>query len=227
MAPSWSSSPVAVAGLVAANLVPLAGVLAFGWDLHSILVIYWLENGVVGLESAAKILRASGEDDPDELPSMSFNDRDVASFVGRPRTWIAAFFAVHYGGFWIVHGSFVMVLPLMFPGFAFASPQVVALGLVVLTAYHLISYRLNYVGEREHQGAGPVTLMIDPYRRVLVLHVTIVLGAFAIAALGAPAGALTVMVLAKTLLDLRGHWRVHGRARERTPTSGPAGTDAR
>lgn len=64
--------------------------------------------------------------------------------------------------------------------------------------------------------------MVEPYRRVVVLHVTIVLGAIGVAVVGAPVGALVVMVLAKTALDLRGHWREHDRAEQRMP---PAPTD--
>ncbi len=45
------SSPVAVAALIVANLVPLAGVLLFGWDVMTILVLYWIENGIVGLST--------------------------------------------------------------------------------------------------------------------------------------------------------------------------------
>ena len=41
------SSYGAVVALVLANLVPLAGVLFLGWDVWGILIIYWLENGIV------------------------------------------------------------------------------------------------------------------------------------------------------------------------------------
>ena len=37
-----------LATLVAANLLPLAGVVFFGWDAGVILVLYWAENLVVG-----------------------------------------------------------------------------------------------------------------------------------------------------------------------------------
>lgn len=211
---TFSGSRVAGAGLVVANLVPLVGVLFYGWNAHTILVVYWLESGVVGVESIPKIRRADGEDDPEELPSMSFNDRSVKSFVGDPNSDIAGFFASHYGGFWLVHGVFVFVFPLAVTSEA-ASLEVIPLALFGLVVYHAVSYRLNYVEGREFERTGPVTQMIEPYRRVLVLHVTIVLGFFAIGTLGAPAFALAVMVLAKTVLDFWGHWREHERARNR------------
>jgi hypothetical protein len=62
----------------------------------------------------------------------------------------------------------------------------------------------------------------EPYRRVFVLHVTVVSGAFGVALVGSPVGALVVMVVVKTLLDLRGHWQEHDRARQRTLDPSPA-----
>lgn len=221
MRPSRIGPGTAAAGLVVANVIPLVGVLGFGWDLHSLLVVYWLESGVVGTAFIAKIRRAEGEDDPEELPSVNLNDTPIASFIGWRSRHLVAFFLFHYGTFWIVHGVFVFVFPSMFPGLEPAAPGIVGIGTVGLLAYHVLSYWINYVGQREYERSGPVTLMLEPYRRVLVLHLTIVVGAFAIAAIGAPVGALVVMVLVKTALDLRGHWREHARARHRSPPTTP------
>jgi len=218
----WSGLEASTGGLLAANAVPLVGVVLFGWNLHSLLVVYWLESGAVGAASVAKIRRAEGEDDPQELPRMSFNDRSVRSFVGRSNRAIAAFFVSHYGVFWVVHGVFVLVFG-TFPGFGLADPSVVAVAAVGLLAYHAVSYRVNYLGDDEYEHNGPVTLMVEPYRRVVVLHVTIVIGAFAIAMVGAPVGLLVVMVAVKTLLDLRGHWKEHERARSGGSPRKPTG----
>jgi hypothetical protein len=210
--------------LVAGNLVPLVGVVAFGWDLFTLLLVYWLENAIVGASYVARILRAEGEDVPADLPSMSFNDRSVSSFVGDSNRAIAKFFVGHYFGFWVGHGIFVVVLGLtLFGGTSLPSPLIVGAALVSLAASHAYSYRVNFVGRGEYERLGPVRLMIDPYRRVIVLHVTIVLGAFAVELLGTPVGALVVMVLMKIAVDLRAHWREHVRAQrgDATPTTEP------
>lgn len=221
MNPSWNGPRTAVVGLVVANLVPLVGVIGFGWDLHSLLVVYWLESAVIGTAYVAKIRRTEGEDDPDELPGVKLNDKPLNSFVDKSNGKIAAYFASHYGGFWAIHGIFVFIFPFVFPEMNMASPTVIGMAFVGLAVYHVVSYRINYIGQREYERNGPVTLMIEPYRRVLVLHVTIILGAFAIAGLGVPVAALVVMVLAKTLLDLRGHLREHDRAQRRSPVPTP------
>lgn len=46
--------------LVLANLVALIGVLFLGWNLAMILVLYWVESGIVGLLNLPKILLARG-----------------------------------------------------------------------------------------------------------------------------------------------------------------------
>ena len=56
-----TSSIGAVVALVVANLIPLVGVLFFDWNVWMILVVYWLENGVVGFFNVLKMLRAEGE----------------------------------------------------------------------------------------------------------------------------------------------------------------------
>jgi len=236
---SWLGPRTAVAGLVGANLVPLVGVLALGWGLHSLLVVYWLESGVVGVESVAKILIAQGEKDNREGGrGDAASDRDegtggpgsavagrgertgvtlrgvsLDSLVGLGNLLVAGFFTVHYGIFWVVHGSFVLSFPILFDDLAPASPTVVATAFVGLAAYHALSFLANYIGKAEYLGASPGALASEPYRRVFVLHFTVLGGAVVLTLIG---GALAVMVLVKTVLDLWAHWQEHERARKRT-----------
>ncbi|MBP2250394.1 hypothetical protein J2754_000691 [Halarchaeum solikamskense] len=44
--------------VAAATLYPLAGVLAFGWDLLTVLVLYWVEMGVAALWGVPRALLA-------------------------------------------------------------------------------------------------------------------------------------------------------------------------
>jgi hypothetical protein len=52
----WLSAAV----LVAVNLIPLIGVAFWGWSLMLIVVLYWVESGIVGLINVFKIARAQG-----------------------------------------------------------------------------------------------------------------------------------------------------------------------
>lgn len=219
-----TSSMLAVALLVGFNLVPLAGVVWWGWDLWTILVLYWIENGIVGAFNIARILTAQGS----VLPGLSrwrMNGRPINELA---RGGIAAFFTVHYGVFWLGHGVFVLIaLPLIAGGSSGvegvifnpegsgppAGPDwgLVLLGAIGLAMSHGASFGLNYIGRGEYRTMSPTQLMLAPYGRVVALHLTIILGATVSIALGTPIGALVVLVTIKTLLDVAFHLREHRR----------------
>jgi hypothetical protein len=210
--------------LVAFNLLPLVGVIFLGWDLLSILVLYWIESGIVGLLNVPKMLLAAAAGAgstplPSGLPAESL----IRLVFGQG--CMVPFFVVHYGVFWIGHGAFVFVLPELAgamtsgsaasPGFGVTDPRIVVPGAIALAASHLISFVYNYVGRKEYEHTTVSAQMAAPYSRVFVLHLTILGGAFLIATLGTPVAALAIMVALKTAIDLALHLREHQKARAR------------
>jgi hypothetical protein len=154
-----------------------------------------------------------------------------------PRAGLAIFFVVHYGIFWLVHGIFVFLLPTMsgiatepgcdapiFPepgeigsgacasAFGEIAWGAVLIGAAALFLSHGASFLLNYIGNDEYQRTSPARQMASAYGRVIVLHLTILLGGFVVAFLGAPIGALVILVVGKSILDLGLHRREHARA---------------
>ena len=101
-----SSSVGAVVALVVANAIPLAGVLFLGWSVWTILILYWLENGIVGVFNVLKMARAQG---PDTADRRAIAQNPVPS---GSKLALIPFFVIHYGLFWFVHGIFVLTLPL-------------------------------------------------------------------------------------------------------------------
>ena len=98
--------------LVLANLLPVFGVLLLGWDVAAILVLYWIENGIVGALNVPKILLARGPLSV-AMPSLA-QVEGAALNVSLPRATplvLAPFFLVHYGMFWLGHGIFVFTFP--------------------------------------------------------------------------------------------------------------------
>ncbi len=216
------SSYGAVAALIVANAIPLFGVLFLGWNVWTILTIYWLENGVVGFFNVLKMAHAEGP-----LPAGSGRGRDrqrpadrrlrqvgpdpvlhrpLRALLARPRhlhpdpadvrgvrRWRVRFDGTPSDG-----------------GAGIASdPGAVALVLLGLFISHGISYRLNYIGRGEYLRTSVIKQMAAPYGRLVILHVTIILGGMAIALTGAPAAAVFVLVLLKTALDLGFHLAEH------------------
>ncbi|WP_156917439.1 DUF6498-containing protein [Salinarimonas rosea] len=186
---------VSSAALVLANLVPLAGVLAGGWRVFDVLLLFWAENVVIGILNLARMAM-------------------VALRGERGGLAMAGFFAVHYGIFTVVHGVFVVTLfgpPGASPiaGFALLLAPGLALPLAALAASHGLSFVVNFVvgGEMDRTTLG--ALMAAPYGRVVVLHVTIIFGGFAVEASGAPIVALALLVGLKILVDLAAHVAEH------------------
>jgi hypothetical protein len=239
-----SSSTTSVVVLVAFNLLPLAGVLFWGWSVATILVLYWVENGIVGALNVPKMLLASAPE-PGVIAQGRIDRVAMASKIGQ-----VGFYLVHYGIFWFVHGIFVFTLPMFIglgsaagdPGFfepgafdpgGFPVPGVVsgdgsvvflgiersgpdlgavgwaALGLAIS---HGVSFVVNFVGRREYLRVTTAQQMFAPYGRLVILHVTIILGAILSLSIGSPVGAIVVLVILKTVVDLGFHLREHGRA---------------
>lgn len=47
-----------VLALTAANLIPVVGVLWLGWQVFALLLLFWLENVVVGAFTVLRMLAA-------------------------------------------------------------------------------------------------------------------------------------------------------------------------
>jgi hypothetical protein len=192
--------PLSTLLLLGANAVPLLGVLFLGWDLFSIMVLYWAENGIIGILNVPKMLLATGEPGGPDTPADTPPAVNVAAKFS-----IVAFFVLHYGLFWTVHGVFVFAL--------FGPPQgpttTVAIGVLVLFASHGVSLIVNYVGRGEYLETTPSQQASQPYSRVVVLHFTVLGGGFLTLLLGAPVAALALLVILKTAFDLRYHLREH------------------
>lgn len=196
----WTRPSVLV--MILANTVPLIGVFVWQWEIFPLLLLFWFENVLIGVFNALKMLLAS----PDQ-----------------PLTWGAKlfmipFFSFHFGMFTFVHGIFVMVLfgNALRPGTTFPTPstfwetacelklQWAILGLAVS---HAVSFATNYLGHGEFRRASLPLLMQQPYGRVVVLHLTILLGGFLMMTLHSPVVGLALLVVLKTALDVRAHLR--------------------
>ena len=192
--------------LVAANLLPLYGVLAWQWPVFPLLVLFWLENVLIGALNALRMLCAD--------PS------DLALWGGK--LFMVPFFVVHYGMFTAIHGVFVFGLfgtreyDKLVRGlwtldalWQAALEFDLALPIAALAASHLFSFIWNYLYRGEFRRAALTELMQQPYGRVVVLHLTILLGGFAAMLLGSPLWALLLLIGLKIALDLKAHLKEH------------------
>ena len=206
--------------LILVNLLPMAGVLFLGWDAGIIVLLYWMENLVVGLFSILRIAFARSE------PSVAH--------LGK--LFIIPFFCIHFGGFCAVHGLFLSMFfklgastASVFPETTWAGPLVFLqlLGSVVvnlwrglpqgmgwavlaLVASHGLSFVRNYLLGGEYEDATVGQQMMRPYKRIAILHVTILAGGVPVVLLGSPVPLVLLLILIKAGIDVVLHVREHG-----------------
>jgi hypothetical protein len=206
--------------LVAANMIPVYGVLVFGWDAFYIVLLYWAENLIIGFYNILKIAFAKVEH-----PILHIG-----------KLFMIPFFIIHYGGFVAVHGLLIfslfgkdqagramglgshhwpclLVFVQMLLGVIrhcwTTIPKDMKYVIGSLFLSHGVSFVRNYILAGEYLTAKPKDLMGQPYSRIMVMHIAILAGAFISAAIGAPAGVLIVLIVLKTIIDVKLHLRQH------------------
>ena len=201
-----------VIGIVAGNVVPLAGALLFGWSVPAVLLMYWIETGVVGPINALKILKAF-------RLTGSGGERTISRGEGGSARILALGWLATYLVFWIVLGAAVLeiaaggfYLGASRTGWTGVPPDVVAWGTAGLVGSQLLSYYVEYVRGRRYLTVSSLELLRDPFVRVFVLLGAISLGGVGIAIAGAAIGFLIALVVVKTVIEVRllteSPWRI-------------------
>lgn len=146
-------------GLIVANLLPLAGILFWGWHTAELLFCFWVESLVVGIFTMLKLSK---------YPEGAF---------------FMMFFPLHYGIFMLVHLIFLIVgaavnffgVPLVTDPLALmAGVSVFFLGSM---GSHALSYYTNFLQGREWERHSSFYYFILPYGRIVPMHIAIILGA--------------------------------------------------
>lgn len=222
--------PVSVYILIGANLLPLGMAAGGDWGVREILPLYWFESAIIGLFNILKILMAGGPlmgaaDGPLRKLERQFGSLALGAFSSlmfAGRLFLAAFFTFHFGMFMLVHGVFLFGLVLGgFKaggdglGFNFL-PALLGVKWAVLALFlsHGASFFLNFVGGGEFRRTNARECMAQPYARVVVMHLTIILGAFASAMFSDTASVMVIFVGLKIFTDVRAHLAERGKAAE-------------
>jgi hypothetical protein len=94
---------------------------------------------------------------------------------------------------------------------------------VALSVSHGISFKNNYLDNREYQETNVGAQMFAPYRRIVVMHLVLIVGGWVVALTGGGTLALTAIVAVKIVIDVILHSREHFRlsnAKRNTTTLG-------
>lgn len=194
-------------GLVAANLVPFVGVVRLGWSISLLLVVYWVESGVILWVTCLKMLQAQGEKDPEEFP-------DTDEFILEWPNWKhVVFSAVFFRLMWTVHGGFVVGLTAqVFPGAV--TPTQVASATAGLGLSHLVSYWVEFRRSGAYREQSELHVFQTLSDRIIVAQGTVLVGLLVTAVLGSPLALVGVMVVVKTVVDIRNYRKEHASIEE-------------
>ena len=190
--------------LVLANLVPLAGVVWWGWDAFVLLCLYWLETAIIGFWTILRVMTLSQASGP--------GGRSIAA-------------ALALGGFFTVHAGLFMTIHMVFLWLLFAGPWTAAIHdardfirLIVIGMSLWIPLLALFVGQGAvfvndavnrfafgkalPANANTGEIMGGFYKRIVLMHLAIMGGAFVAQAIGTIAP-LVVLVLLKTTIEVR------------------------
>ncbi len=178
--------------LIIGNLIPIIGVLFFGWQLFPLILLYWLENVIIGVFNALKMLSCTGSE------------------VFHKKIFLTLFFSVHYGMFCFGHGTFVVDL---FGGELDSIPAALhlvtqnglQLAFIALIISHGVSFLQNFVMRGEYKSLSVSEIMFMPYKRIIVLHVFIIFGGMALQTFGVTQTGLVMLAAVKIIADLIAH----------------------
>ena len=219
MKPLKEKDKLSLLALIGANLIPLAGVFFFGWDVTFIVLLYWIENLIAGFYNILKmaILRV---------------DRSLENVS---KFFIIPFFCVHYGGFCAGHGFFLIHFfkigtgsspfdndsawwgPFIFIQLLFSviakiwasKPPEMIWAVIGLTISHGISFWENYILGQEYKTSTLKKLMHQPYQRIIVMHIAIIASGIFIMKLNSPLPLLIILIMLKIFFDLYLHRKSH------------------
>lgn len=218
---------LSIAVLIAANMLPIFGVLFLKWDVFFIVVLYWMENLVIGFYNILMIILAAS-------PKTKNNPVKILDML---------IFIIHYGAYTGVQGFFILSVEKGINGIEAASlmgsawpaflapiqsiynvdlylwkiiPFQIKLTVLALLISHGASFIQHYLIAREYKKATSLNLMFRPYSMVLMMQMVVLFGFFLFTASSmasySPAALAIVLVLVKMIIDGLKHARINTKA---------------
>jgi len=167
------------------------------------MLLFWLENVIIGVVNAVKTLVAIPVILPNEgkavLRLVFLRSLRIFTFVH------SVFIFIFFGGILSGNRDFSDI-SIMMKILHFHEFTLMALRLFVS---HVISFALNYIEEREYKKTTLMKLMMQQYGRIVIVRIALLGGAFLIMILNVSVVSLVMLIFLKIILDVRAHIREH------------------
>lgn len=166
--------------IIAANLIPVYGVLFEGWSAKEVFLVYCLETIIVGIFNLIKM---------GIVTSIRKTDTwyNGPSRTQQPGLLFMFFFLVHYGLFVAVQmGLFLGVSGMAQNSsinvfsFFYKWPQLLSKGAYIMLGAFIISYCFgmvyNFILSGQYRSVTLMHLMFQPYMRIFIQQITVIIG---------------------------------------------------
>jgi hypothetical protein len=228
---------ISVIILVLMNLVPIVGIIFWDWKVFPILFLFWTENVIIGVSNIFKLLFWSPRNSSywkTKARIIPFFCLHYGLFAlvhgflivvifgglfvdGNPLADFSDMGATleNQGSVWNILLSIVNKLAAALVNYIASSVSDiwvnlnVGWGVAALVVSHGVSLILNYFGKGEYTRGDLNQLMVQPYTRVVILHIVILFGGFLVMLTGAQVIGLILLVALKTYVDLKAHLKQH------------------
>lgn len=183
--------------LIAANLLPVIGAWFWGWQVREVFVVYCLETIIIGLYNLLKMAIVTMFKGTDTW----YNEGSRTQVSG---LFFMFFFIMHYGLFVAVQtGLFVQVSGLgkdnnwgffdfflHWPSYLGPDAYTVLWGFVISYGFKTL---WDFILPKEYKKIPMMLLMFQPYLRIFIQQITVILGGFF---LGFGAGKVFILIFA-------------------------------
>jgi len=194
--------------LIFSNLFPIVGVLFFNFNIFYIFILYWVESGIVGFYGIIKMAFIKPE-------NLGVRYQIQSSQLNAMKVFMIPFFLVHFSMFMFGHLTFILVffapshsdIGFMLFDFSRIFPyfQFIWLGVVFLFISHGYSFYINFLGKKEYTRMKGQSMMFQPYKRIIIMQFTLIIGGFFYMAGGQQTALLILLIIFKILADLFTH----------------------
>lgn len=196
--------------LIVANLVPLFGVLFWGWSGKAIIVIYILETVIIGLLNVLKMITVYILNGTKNEPPLPPNPDNTIMVTG----WgLIPFFVFHYFFFIFIQSVLFFAFSSMWDKSNPHEPYELINNFLPLingeARYALIvfaiangAYLINdFIISGKYATESLVGLMMQPYKRIFVQQFVVILGGFVFMLSGNATIVAIIFIVLKTAAD--------------------------
>lgn len=203
--------------LIAANAVPIIGVVYFKWQVLHILPFYWSENLAIGFYTVLKMVFMKVKDPAENRQKLYMVPSFVLLYCCYTMIFVVMFCTIIFlpllgaAGGWIILLPFALpeMIEKMVPNITKIIPGKFLIVVLVWFISHGVSFAVNYLHKGEYSRTNLQALMFQPYRRVFIMHIVVLIGGIILQFIFFQNAFIVVLIGLKTLIDIRLHNSEH------------------